>query len=37
MEEFVNGYVQTFDGIVDSKGQMLFESGNITPCPSWTS
>jgi len=31
MEEFVNGYVQTFDGIVDSKGQMLFESGNITP------
>ena len=31
MEEFVNGYVQTFDGIVDSKGEMLFESGNITP------
>ena len=31
MEEFVHGYVQTFDGIVDSKGQMLFESGNITP------
>ena len=31
MEEFVNGYVQTFDGIVDSKGNMLFESGNITP------
>ena len=31
MEEFVNGYVQTFDGIVDSQGNMLFESGNITP------
>jgi len=31
MEEFVNGYVQTYDGIVDSKGEMLFESGNITP------
>ena len=31
MEEFVNGYVQTYDGIVDSKGNMLFESGNITP------
>ena len=31
MEEFVNGYVQTYDGIVDSKGNVLFESGNITP------
>ena len=31
MEEFVNGYVQTYDGIVDSQGNMLFESGNITP------
>ena len=31
MEEFVNGYVQTYDAIVDSKGQPLFESGNITP------
>ncbi len=31
MEEFVNGYVQTFDGIVDSQGNMLFESGNISP------
>ena len=30
MEEFVNGYVQTYDGIVDSQGNMLFESGNIT-------
>ena len=31
MEEYVRGYVQTFDAIVDSKGQPLFESGNITP------
>ena len=31
MEEFVNGYVQTYDGIVDSQGNVLFESGNITP------
>ncbi|MDY4491127.1 MAG: carbamoylphosphate synthase large subunit [Candidatus Faecousia sp.] len=31
MEEFVNGYVQTYDAIVDSQGQPLFESGNITP------
>ena len=31
MEEFVNGYVQTYDAIVDSKGQPLFESGNVTP------
>ena len=32
MEEFVNGYVQTYDAIVDSKGEPLFESGNVTPC-----
>lgn len=32
MEEFVNGYVQTYDAIIDSKGQPLFESGNVTPC-----
>ena len=31
MEEFVNGYVQTYDAIIDSKGQPLFESGNVTP------
>ena len=31
MEEFVNGYVQTYDAIVDSQGNPLFESGNITP------
>ena len=31
IEEFVNGYVQTYDAIVDSQGKPLFESGNITP------
>ena len=31
MEEFVNGYVQTYDAIIDSQGQPIFESGNITP------
>ena len=31
MEEFVNGYVQTYDAIIDSHGQPLFESGNVTP------
>ena len=31
MEEYVNGYVQTYDAIVDSKGAPLFESGTVTP------
>ena len=31
MEEFVNGYVRTYDAIIDSKGDPLFESGNVTP------
>ena len=31
MEEYVNGYVQTYDAIVDSHGTPLFESGNVTP------
>ena len=31
MEEFVNGYVQTYDAIVGSQGQVIFESGNVTP------
>ena len=31
MEEYVNGYVQTYDAIVDSHGKPLFESGNVTP------
>lgn len=31
MEEFINGQVRTYDAIVDSNGQPLFESGNVTP------
>ena len=31
MEEFVNGYVQTYDAIVNARGEPLFESGNISP------
>ena len=31
MEEFVNGYVRTYDAIIDSKGEPVFESGNVTP------
>ena len=31
MEEFVNGTVETFDAIVDSKGEPLFITGNVTP------
>lgn len=31
MEEFVNGEVRTYDGIIDSKGEPLFETGNVTP------
>ena len=31
MEEFVNGYVQTYDAIVNAQGEPLFESGNISP------
>ena len=31
MEEFVNGYVQTYDAIIDSQGRPIFESGNVTP------
>ena len=31
MEEFVKGHVETFDGIVDNKGMVVFESGNVTP------
>ena len=30
MEEMVKGYVCTYDGIVGSKGQILFEAGNVT-------
>ncbi len=31
MEEFVNGQVCSYDAIVDSKGDILFETGNVTP------
>lgn len=31
MEEFVNGYVRTYDAILDASGNPLFESGNVTP------
>ena len=31
MEEFVNGQVCSYDAIVDSKGEVMFEAGNVTP------
>ncbi len=31
MEEFVNGYVRTYDAIIDQDGEPIFESGNVTP------
>ena len=31
MEEFVNGYVRTYDAIINSQGEPIFESGNVTP------
>lgn len=31
MEEFVNGEVNSYDAIIDSHGEPLFETGNITP------
>ena len=31
MEEMVKGYVCTYDGIVGAQGQILFETGNVTP------
>ena len=30
MEEFVRGQVRTYDAIIDSKGEPLFETGNVT-------
>lgn len=30
MEEFVNGEVRTFDAIIDSRGNPIFETGNVT-------
>ncbi len=31
MEEFINAEVNSYDAIIDSKGQPIFETGNITP------
>lgn len=31
MEEFVNGQVCSYDAIIDSNGEILFETGNLTP------
>ena len=31
MEEFVNAEVNSYDAIIDSKGEPIFETGNITP------
>ena len=31
MEEFVQGEVNSYDAIIDSKGEPMFETGNITP------
>ena len=31
MEEYVKGYVRTYDGIVGPKGEPIFETGNVTP------
>ena len=30
MEEFITGEVQTYDAIINSKGEALFENGNVT-------
>jgi len=30
MEEFVNGEVRTYDAIINSQGEPIFESGNVT-------
>lgn len=31
MEEFIDGTINSYDAIVDSKGEPLFETGNVTP------
>ncbi|MDD6616702.1 MAG: carbamoylphosphate synthase large subunit [Lachnospiraceae bacterium] len=31
MEEFVNGEVNSYDAIIDSEGNPMFETGNVTP------
>ncbi len=31
MEEFINAEINSYDAIIDSKGEPIFESGNVTP------
>ncbi|MCI7179243.1 MAG: carbamoylphosphate synthase large subunit [Schaedlerella sp.] len=31
MEEFINGAVNSYDAIIDSNGEPMFETGNVTP------
>lgn len=31
MEEYINGEVNSYDAIIDSKGEPMFETGNVTP------
>ena len=31
MEEFVNAEVNSYDAIIDSNGEPIFETGNVTP------
>ncbi|MBQ8162494.1 MAG: carbamoylphosphate synthase large subunit [Clostridia bacterium] len=31
MEEFIHGEIQSYDAIIDSKGDPIFEAGNVTP------
>ncbi len=31
MEELVKGHVETYDAILDSQGQPIYEAGNVTP------
>ena len=31
MEEYVNGVIHSYDAIIDSNGNPLFETGNVTP------
>ncbi len=31
MEEYINGEVNSYDAIIDSRGEPMFETGNVTP------
>lgn len=31
MEEFINAEVNSYDAVIDSKGEPIFETGNVTP------